>query len=351
MRRSPGARFERAVEKAPTRLSVRLRLAEWLFDLRQLEECERHVRHGFGAGSGQRPCAAAAGSLAVPARCHRGEPAVGPSARLARPRAIDATCTNCWPASTNDWAIQTRRRRRSNRPSCCRPVSPCGTIRKWVSGPCTCAMPACSTRWPKSCEPAGTWKGACSDLRQIVRVGTEQLHRQREAGRYAGRCPAVRRSAEVPGSDPGASTPIRPTCCTCAAESTWPRRAKEQARQRFEQPSSSSRTTTRRMPAWDECTWSRAIRRRPSRRCGRQRLSPTESTPIALFGAGSGRDGTRRRSHQALRQALRLAPDDDALRRQLIETLLAGRPDRPRHRTTAGGGAEGQGPPAVSRNC
>lgn len=35
--------FERAVEKAPARVSVRLRLAEWLFDLRQLTECERHV--------------------------------------------------------------------------------------------------------------------------------------------------------------------------------------------------------------------------------------------------------------------------------------------------------------------
>lgn len=35
--------FERAVEKAPERVSVRLRLAEWLFDLRQLAECERHV--------------------------------------------------------------------------------------------------------------------------------------------------------------------------------------------------------------------------------------------------------------------------------------------------------------------
>ena len=35
--------FERAVEKAPDRVSVRLRLAEWLFDLRQLADCERHV--------------------------------------------------------------------------------------------------------------------------------------------------------------------------------------------------------------------------------------------------------------------------------------------------------------------
>ncbi len=35
--------FQRAVEKAPTRLSLRLRLAEWLFDLRQLEECEQHL--------------------------------------------------------------------------------------------------------------------------------------------------------------------------------------------------------------------------------------------------------------------------------------------------------------------
>lgn len=39
--------FARAVEKAPTRLSVRLRLAEWLFDLRQLEECERHVQQAL----------------------------------------------------------------------------------------------------------------------------------------------------------------------------------------------------------------------------------------------------------------------------------------------------------------
>jgi tetratricopeptide (TPR) repeat protein len=35
--------YQRAVERAPTRIAVRLRLAEWLFDLRQLEECQRHV--------------------------------------------------------------------------------------------------------------------------------------------------------------------------------------------------------------------------------------------------------------------------------------------------------------------
>jgi len=35
--------FERAVQRAPTRLSVRLRLAEWLFDLRRLDECQQQV--------------------------------------------------------------------------------------------------------------------------------------------------------------------------------------------------------------------------------------------------------------------------------------------------------------------
>ncbi len=35
--------FERAVQKEPTRLALRLRLAEWLFDLRQLESCQHHV--------------------------------------------------------------------------------------------------------------------------------------------------------------------------------------------------------------------------------------------------------------------------------------------------------------------
>ncbi|MHB0957395.1 MAG: tetratricopeptide repeat protein [Pirellulaceae bacterium] len=35
--------FERAVEKSPLRLALRLRLAEWLFDLRQLDACQRHV--------------------------------------------------------------------------------------------------------------------------------------------------------------------------------------------------------------------------------------------------------------------------------------------------------------------
>ena len=37
------AALERAVEKEPSRLSVRMRLAEWMFDLRRLDDCERQV--------------------------------------------------------------------------------------------------------------------------------------------------------------------------------------------------------------------------------------------------------------------------------------------------------------------
>ncbi len=39
--------FQRAVDKAPDRVTVRLRLAEWLFDLRQLEECEQQVQEAL----------------------------------------------------------------------------------------------------------------------------------------------------------------------------------------------------------------------------------------------------------------------------------------------------------------
>ncbi len=39
--------FERAVEDAPDRVTVRLRLAEWLFDLRQLDACRRHTQQSL----------------------------------------------------------------------------------------------------------------------------------------------------------------------------------------------------------------------------------------------------------------------------------------------------------------
>lgn len=39
--------YRRAVQNAPTRIAVRLRLAEWLFDLRQLDECQRHVQRAL----------------------------------------------------------------------------------------------------------------------------------------------------------------------------------------------------------------------------------------------------------------------------------------------------------------
>ncbi len=316
--------FQRAVEKAPTRLPLRLRLAEWLFDLRQLEECEQHLDIALEKDPGsaraqllqarllfQRGATEASLQWAqAAARSPQGnrrdvhELLARIYQRLGDTDAADAEIeqTELLPAGVPVWDD---------------PEMGFGAVYLRDASMLNTLAEILRAR--------GDMDGCLQRLRQIVESEPENFIAKEK---LAATLVDVQRYDEAQNylDETLAQHPDSPDLVYLRGRVHLAKGEKEQARQQFER-------TVELKPDYDEayaclgCVClelgepAAAVAALREATC----LSPAQVDSYRVFGRALVAIGNDDEAIEALRQARRLAPNDDDLRRQLIETLLAAR--------------------------